>query len=128
MQQGRFAYWKGLEPSELLDYDSCLVAFTQELPFQEGKPVSPIAEEGDSSTELLEYSHMANNSPNRQIYMASLRNADDDELGPEYDDEQLMDVSANEPMADAPQDKNEEHRRIRRLKNAKRAQRNYLYS
>jgi hypothetical protein len=26
-QQGRFMYWKGFEPSELLDYDSRLVAF-----------------------------------------------------------------------------------------------------
>jgi hypothetical protein len=74
----------------------------QELPFQEGKPLSPVAEEGDSSTELLEYSLTANNSPDRQVYMAFLRNADDDELGPEYDDEQLVDVSANEPTANAP--------------------------
>jgi hypothetical protein len=43
--QRRFVYWKSLEPSELLNYDSRLVAFTQELPFQEGKPLSPIAEE-----------------------------------------------------------------------------------
>jgi hypothetical protein len=40
MPQGQFMYWKGLEPSELLEYDSRLVAFTQELPFQEGKPLS----------------------------------------------------------------------------------------
>jgi hypothetical protein len=65
-------------------------------------------EEGVSSTELLEYSHMADNSPVRQVYMASLRNADDDELGPEYDDELLADVSADEPTADAPQDVNED--------------------
>jgi hypothetical protein len=45
---------------------------------------------------------MANNSPDRQVYMASLRNVDDDKLGPEYDDEQLVNVSANEPTADAP--------------------------
>jgi hypothetical protein len=94
-------YWKGLEPSELLDYESHLVAFTQELPFQEGKPLSPIAEEGDSSTELLEYSHTANNSPEHQVYMASVRNVDGDELGPEYD-EQLTDVSADKPTANAP--------------------------
>jgi 23S rRNA maturation mini-RNase III len=55
--------------------------------------------------------------------MASLRNAGDDELDPQYDSEQLADVSANEPIADAPQDKDEEHRRIRRAKNANRAQR-----
>jgi hypothetical protein len=47
--QGRFMYWKGMEPSELLEYDSCLVAFTQELPFQEGKPISCITEEEEGS-------------------------------------------------------------------------------
>jgi hypothetical protein len=57
--------------------------------------------------------------------MASLRNADDDEPGPEYDAELLEDVFANERMVDAPQDENKEHRRIRRLKNAKRAQRRW---
>jgi hypothetical protein len=115
-------YWKGFEPSELLDYESRLVAFTQELPFQEGKPVSPVAEEGERSTELLEYSLRANNSPDHQVCMVSLRNTEDEELDPEYDNEQLADVSADEPTADAPQDEDEEHRRIRRVKNAKRAQ------
>jgi hypothetical protein len=33
--------------------------------------------------------------------MASLRKADDDKPGPEYDDELLTDVSADEPTADA---------------------------
>jgi hypothetical protein len=47
----------------------------QELPFQEGRPLSPIAEEGESSTELLDYSLKANHSPDRQVCMASLRNA-----------------------------------------------------
>jgi 23S rRNA maturation mini-RNase III len=42
---------------------------------------------------------------------------------PQYDNEQLTDVSADEATADAPQDEDEEHRRIRRAKNAKRAQR-----
>jgi hypothetical protein len=28
MPQGWFVYWKGMEPSELLEYDSRLVAFT----------------------------------------------------------------------------------------------------
>jgi hypothetical protein len=108
-------YWKGFEPSELLDYESRLVAFMQELPFQEGKPLSPIVEEGDSSTELLKYNLTTNNSLDRQVYIASLRNADDDEQGPKYDDDQLAEVSADEPIADAPQDENEEHRRIWRV-------------
>jgi hypothetical protein len=95
----------------------------QELPFQKGKPLSRIAEEGDSSTELLECSLTANNLPDCQVYMASLHNVEDDELGPEYDNKQLVDVSPDEPTADAPQDENEEHRWIRRVKKAKRAQR-----
>jgi hypothetical protein len=94
-------YWKGLEPSELLNYESRLVPFTQELPFQEGKPLSPIAEEGESRTKLLEYSLTANNLPDHQVYLASLRKVEDDELGPEYDNEQLMDNSADEPIDDA---------------------------
>jgi hypothetical protein len=54
--------------------------------------------------------------------MASLREHDDnDEPGRDYDDELLADVSADKRMADAPQDEDEEHRRIRRIKNAKRA-------
>jgi hypothetical protein len=54
--------------------------------------------------------------------MASLRNEEDDELDPEYDNEKLTDVSADEPTTDAPQDKDEEHRRIRRVKITKCAQ------
>jgi hypothetical protein len=74
----------------------------QELPIQEGKSLSPIAEEGESSTELLEYSLTANHMPDCQVCMASLRNVEDDELDPQYDNKQLMDVSADEPIADAP--------------------------
>jgi hypothetical protein len=40
MPHGHFVYWKDLEPSELLDYDCRLVAFMQEFPFKEGKPLS----------------------------------------------------------------------------------------
>jgi hypothetical protein len=123
--QGCFMYWKGFEPCELLDYESRLMAFTQELPFQEGRPLSPIAEEGESSTELLEYSLRANHSPDHQVCMASIRNVEEDELGTQYDNEQLVDVSADEPTADAPQDADEEYRRIRRAKNAKHAKRKH---
>jgi hypothetical protein len=72
------------------------MAFTQELPFQESKPLSPISEGGEGSTELLEYSHTADNLPDHQVYMASLRNANDDEPGPEYDAKLLADMSADE--------------------------------
>jgi hypothetical protein len=84
------------------------VAFKRELPFQEGKSLSRISEEGEGSTQLVEYSHTAEISPDHQVYMASLRNEDDDEPGPEYDAELLADISTDERTADATQDENEE--------------------
>jgi hypothetical protein len=75
-------YRKGFEPSELLNYESRLVAFMQELPFQEDRPLSLIAKERETSTELLEYSLTANHSLDHQVCMASLRNVEDDELDP----------------------------------------------
>jgi hypothetical protein len=121
--QGYLVYWKGFEPSELLDYESHIVAFMQELPFQEGRPLSPIAEERESSTKLLEYSLRANHSPDCQFCMASLHKMEEHELGTQYDTEQLTNISADEPTADAPQDEDEEHRRIWQAKNAKCAKR-----
>jgi hypothetical protein len=35
---------------------------------------------------------MANNSPDRQVCMASIRNAEDDEVDPQYDNKQLANV------------------------------------
>jgi hypothetical protein len=56
--------------------------------------------------------------------MASLHEReDDDEPGREYDDELLVDVSANERTTDARQDDDEEQKRIWRIKNTKRAKR-----
>jgi hypothetical protein len=69
-------------------------------------------EEGESSIELLDHSLRANLSLDCQTCMASLCNMEEDELDPQYDNEQLADVSTDEPTADAPQDKDEEHRRI----------------
>jgi hypothetical protein len=48
---------------------------------------------------------------------------DNEEPGSQYDNELLTDVSANELIADAPQDEDEECRRVRRVKNTKRTRR-----
>jgi hypothetical protein len=80
--QGWFVYGKGMESSDLLEFDSRLVAFTQELPFQEGKPLSPIIEEGEGRTVLIDYSSSGELSLQRHVYLASLHeHDDDDELG-----------------------------------------------
>ena len=51
--QGRFVYWKGFEPPELLD-DPSLIAYIPGLPFQYGRPLSPIEEVAE--TVLVDYS------------------------------------------------------------------------
>jgi hypothetical protein len=94
-----------MEPSELLEYDSRLVAFTQELSFQKGKPLSRIIEEGEGRTVLISYSSSREFSLQRHVYMASLHEHDNnDEPRREYDDKLLVDVSADERTVDAPQD------------------------
>jgi hypothetical protein len=59
-----------MEPSELLGYDFRLVAFTLELPFQEGKPLSPIAKEGEGKIVLINYSSSGEFLLKHHIYMA----------------------------------------------------------
>jgi hypothetical protein len=121
--QDWFVYWKGMEPSELLEYDSRLVAFTQELPFQEGKPLPPITEEGAGEIVIVDYSFRGEFSDSH-VYMAPIDNHDDDdEPGLQYGAEAPADISEDERTADALQDDNEECRRIQRLGNARRAKR-----
>jgi hypothetical protein len=67
--QGRFVYWKGMKPSKLLDNnESRLVAYLEELPFQDGRPLSDIKEEED--TELVA-SSIGNYTSEREVSMAS---------------------------------------------------------
>lgn len=75
-----------MEPSELLEYDTRLVAFTQEVPCQEGRPLSPVSKERGKKTKLVEYSSSGENSPARHVFMASFHeHGDNDEPGREYD-------------------------------------------
>ncbi|RLN03049.1 hypothetical protein C2845_PM13G05970 [Panicum miliaceum] len=72
--QDRFVYWKGMEPSELLDGDARLGAIVHELPFQKGRPLSPIREEvSGSSTSTFPISHDYSTDYSPEVLMASLR-------------------------------------------------------
>lgn len=103
-------YCKGMEPSELLDHDTRLVATIHKLPFQRGRPLSSIPEE--EVTKTFSVSSSGGYSLERKIYMASLHNVDDDEPGIEFDDELLDQISPNENSIDVPQDEDAERRRI----------------
>jgi hypothetical protein len=45
-----------MEPSELLEDNTRLVAYIQEVPFLEARPLSPIPEGGKATTVLVDYS------------------------------------------------------------------------
>jgi hypothetical protein len=80
--------------------------------------------EGEGKTVLVDYSSSREFSTQCHVYMASLHeHDDDDEPGREYNEELLADVSTNEHTTNAPQDEDKDHRKIRRIKNAKRAKR-----
>jgi hypothetical protein len=63
---------------------------------------------------VVVYNSSGEYSPDRQVYMASIcDHEDDDEPGPEYDGEALVDISADERKTDAPQNEDEEYQRVR---------------
>jgi hypothetical protein len=98
------------------------VAYIQEQPYQEGRPLTSIAE-GEGHTVLVDSSSNSGEySLECQVYMASTHDhVEGDEPRNQYDNELLADISADENTANAPQDKDEERRRVRRARNAKRA-------
>ena len=60
--QGHFVCLKGFEPPELLD-DPRLIAYIPDLPFQYGRPLSPIEEVVE--TTLVDYSTTHESPPER---------------------------------------------------------------
>ena len=60
-----------MKPSELYDADNRLVACLPELPFQEGRPLSPIQEESLLNMVLIEYTSDTESS-DRNVFMADI--------------------------------------------------------
>ena len=68
MPRSRFMYWKGSEPTELFD-NARLVACLRDLPYQAGRPLSPIEEEGVGDIALVDYS-TTHSTPDHQVYVS----------------------------------------------------------
>jgi len=105
--QGRFVYWKGFEPAELLD-DPRLIAYIPDLPFQHGRPLSPIEEVAE--TVLVDYNTTHESPPERQI-CATIpgthhQEGDASRLATETPDQ----VSNDELSANTPADETQEDR------------------
>jgi hypothetical protein len=104
--EGRFVHWKGMQLSNLLEAEARLVAHLEPLPFQEGRPLDPTAEE---STELVDTG--SDELASRQVLMAE--EGEDGENLPIIDSEA---VSEDEITANAGGE-NDADREARRARN-----------
>jgi hypothetical protein len=114
-------YWKGFEPSELLEHNALTVATITNLSFQVGRSLLTILEGKASRTILASNSLTADYSHGHEVCMASIREIENNEPGSEYENELLDEISADEGMVQAPADEDKEQQRIYKLKNARRA-------
>jgi hypothetical protein len=103
---GCFVHWKGMKLSDLLEDEDRLVAHLEPLPFQEGRPLAPVAEE---LTELVEAS--SDELISRQVLM--VEEGEDDGNLPIVE---LDVISEDEATANAG-DENDADREARRARN-----------
>jgi hypothetical protein len=111
---GRFVYWPGRKPADLISGESRYVTYIDSLPFQEGTPLARA--DSNTPTEVAS-SESSLGTPDRQVFMAA-----GDTPGPSgtAQDKYLEDISADELSADAPVDETATTRDARRERNRKR--------
>jgi hypothetical protein len=93
--EGCFVYWRGMEPSDLLEAEDRLIAHLEPLPFQEGRPLATVAEE---STELVDSS--SDELVSRQVLM--VEEGEDDGDFPIVDFEAVSEDEATANTGDDP--------------------------
>jgi hypothetical protein len=110
---GRFVYWPDREPADLIDGNSCYVAYFDSLPFQEGTPLAQAEEY--TPTEVASFDSSLGN-PDRQVFMAA-----GDTPGPSgtAGDRYLEDISADELSANSSADEIDTNRDARCERNRK---------
>jgi len=75
--RSRVVHWKDSEPADAFN-NTRLVACLRDLPYQSGRPLSPVREEGIGNTALVDYS-TSHSTPDRQVYVSL--HGDDSALG-----------------------------------------------
>ena len=103
MPQSRVVFWKNYESTDDVN-NARMVACLRDLPYQPGRPLSPVRGEEVGDTALVDYS-MTHSTPDRQVY-ASLH-GDESALGSQadrYANENLDQISDDELSVNALQD------------------------
>jgi hypothetical protein len=116
---GRFVYWPDRKPADLIDGNSCCVAYLDSIPFQEGTPLALAKEHTPTPTEVAT-TDSSLGSPDRQVFMTT-----NETPGPSGTrlDRYLKDISADELSANAPADETSDDKNAWRERNRKRNER-----
>ena len=99
------------------------MACQRDLPYQSGRPPSPVRGEEIGDTALVDYS-TTHSTPDRQVYVSL--NREESALGSQADQyaiENLDQISDDELSVNAPQDESQQDRESRRRRNHRRATR-----
>jgi hypothetical protein len=114
---GKFIYWLDRKPADLIDGNSCCVAYLDSLPFQEGTPLAPTEE--NTPTEVAT-TDSGLGTPDLQVFMAAGEMPGPSGTQP---DRYFDDISADELSANAPADETNDDKNARREHNRKRNER-----
>ena len=91
------------------------------MPYQSGRPLSPIGEEEIGDVTLVDYS-TTHSTPDRQVYISL--HGEESALGSQadqYTNENLDQISGDKISVNAPQDESQQDRDSRRRRNRRRA-------
>jgi len=118
--QSRVVFWKNSESANDIN-NARLVACLRDLPYQPGRPLSPVRGEEIGDTVLVDYS-TTHSTPDKQVYVSL--HGEESTLGSQadrYANETLDQISDDELSVNAPQDESQQNKESRRQRNRHRA-------
>src|SRR6185312_2214668 len=111
--QSRVIFWKNSESTDDVN-NARMVACLRDLPYQPGRPLSPVRGEEVGDIAVVNYS-MTHSTPDRQVYVSL--HGDESALGSQadrYANESLDQISDDELSVNAPQDEFQQDKESRR--------------
>jgi len=118
--QSRVVFWKNYESTDDVN-NARMVACLRDLPYQPGRPLSPVRGEEVGDTALVDYS-TTHSTPDRQVYVSL--HGEESALGSQadrYANETLDQISDDELSVNTPQDESQQDKESRRQRNRRHA-------
>ena len=111
--QSRVVFWKNSKSANDIN-NARLVACLRDLPYQPGRPLSPVRGEEIGDTVLVDYS-TTHSTPDKQVYVSL--HGEESALGSQadrYANETLDQISDDELSVNSPQDETQQDKESRR--------------